>query len=231
MTGEEAITLARYHAQDAGIATYIELNRALREYCQATGFSWLRQVEGAAIVFTAGDVEYALADIALRRIERVWTQHPDSLKWSALDETDLLGYERRVAENRDEEGNDDTRQPTHFLLAGSVLRIGPTPDQSDAGRFDGLVETPVIERNQELPGPREYHEIVPILAAGYEVQAEARRRIAAATDESGIIVARELMSVGRDLEGRARAKFPAAMRDATPNRLQTLQWPKTPLMR
>ena len=231
MTGEEAINLTRWHAQDAGISSYIELNRALREYCQTTSYPWLRQVEGAAIEFLAGEQVYAMPDFQLRRLERVWTQHPDSLKWTALDESDLVSVERLVFENRDQDGNDQTRQPLHFLWTGTELRVVPTPDQTYSGRFDGIVGTPVIERNGQLPGPPEYHEIVPLMAAGFEIQREARRKIRAGGDENAQSSASSLMRMGADLIGQARAKFPKVVRDSTSSRMQSLSWGKTPLSR
>ena len=231
MTGEEAINLTRWHAQDAGISMYIELNRALREYCQVTGFPWLREVAGAAIEFLPGTQSYAMPEIQMRRIERVWTQHPNSLKWSTLDESDLVSFERRVFENRDQEGNDRTKQPTNFTWTGTELRVVPTPDQAYSGRFDGIVGTPVIERNGQLPGPPEYHEIVPLMAAGFELQRESRRKTRVATDEISLTIARAMMGEGQDLENRARAKFSAVVRDATSSRMKSLDWGKVPLSR
>jgi len=231
MNGEEAINLARWHAQDTGISTYIELNRALREYCQATDFPWLREVEGAAMEFVEGVQSYTMPDIQLRRLERVFTQHPDSEKWEPLDESDLVSFERTVQENRDADGNDRTRQPLEFTWTGTELRVVPTPDQTYAVRFDGIVGTPVIERLGELPGPSEYHEIVPLLAAGFEIQREARSKLRVSAGELDIAVANGLMQMGRDLEQRAMAKLPKVTRDANSSRMRSLSWGKTPISR
>ena len=232
MTGEEVLNLARRLSNDHGTGSWHHVNSALRRYCRETGFAWLRAVDDAALTFLSGVTEYALADLGLRRISRVWVQDSDSSRWILLEEADPLAFEEIVRLARDDNGNDEDDRPTHWKLEGSFVTVAPTPDQSYNGRITGIVDTPAVERTKELPGPVEYHDVVARLAASYQIQANALTIIEGADSDIAIAKSQSLMGIARQFEQSALADLRAfVVRDSQPNRMSHLQWKKWPITR
>ena len=231
MTGEEILNLVKFHSGDHQVGDFIQINRALRDYCQTTGFDWLRDVDDAGINFLTGETEYSLADFAMRRLNFVWVRGSTDARWHPVEEMPLLSFEQEVARNRNQDGTDDTNRPQRFSLAGGILRVTPTPDKNYDGRLDGIASSPVAERTRELPGPAEFHESVAILAAGFVLQALAKDKSVGAETEVDVVLAQNLRQEGNGLEQRARKMIDRAVRDGFPNRLFDLQPVKTPLMR
>ena len=234
MIGEQLLDYVRYRTADHQLDNYIHCNRALRDYCQQAGFDWLREIEGAVILFEADRTEYPLHEIGLRRIDRIWRQDSTSGEWTPLDERRGLGFERSVRERTAEDGTVDERPPDWFEIFGSTiqtLRIGPSPSQSYQGRIDGIANTPVITRTGTLPGPEEYHSIIGDIAAGYVLEHEGLVRLKNAQGQEQSITANMLTKRGQDISVRALAEVSRVVRDSAPNRLTSLKPKKVALMR
>jgi len=232
MTGEELLNEVRLRANEHDITSPLLINRALRRYCRVTSFPWLREVDDAVLVFMDGVSEYLLSDIGLRRIDRIWIQDETSLKWSMLGELDPESFEREARSRRRSDGTDGGDKSLYWKIEDTTVTVTPTPDQTYKGRIDGIAETPVIERQKELPGPKEYHELVAQLAAGYHMQAKARRIQDESTNEFDLTKAQQVMASGRSEEAKALVDIQAFLvRDSTPNRMRHLQWNKTKIAR
>ena len=232
MTGEQILTLVRQLTNEHDIGSWHQIHRALRRYCRETGFPWLRNVDDAALTFLADTTEYLLADLELRRIDRVWIQDDTTSRWLMLEERDPESFETAVTEWRKSDGTDDTDRPIYWKIEGSILTVTPTPDQSYNGRIDGIVNTPVVERTKTLPGPEEYHELVARLAAGYHVQDRAQRILEEAKTDIDLAKSQQLFAVGKNHERGALTEIADFLvRDSKPNRMTSLQWDKTPLMK
>ena len=234
MNGEELLSYVRHRVADHQLDNYVHGNRALREYCQHTGFNWLREVEGAAIQFIADRAEYPLAEFGLRRIDGIWVQDATSQEWTLLVEKTLQTFEEYVGTVTDDSGDEDEDPPAVYTLQGPdllTLRVSPTPSQSYQGRVSGIANTPVIERLKELPGPIEYHAIVGDLWAGFQLEHEGLLRLKSAETENQLFVARGLMDNGRAGVAVAHAAMQKVVRDTFPNRTGSLRWKKLKLTR
>ena len=236
MNGEQALAEVRRLTHDDLLADYSDLHRALRRYCRITGFSWLRDVDDAALTFKDGVRTYTLADLELRKVERIWVQSGVDNTWIPLDEADELAFETIHNESIGSDGTTETNRPTHYRWTGplfTVLTVTPTPDQDYSGRIDGIVNTPAIGRLTELPGPLEYHDLVPRFAAGLHYQhlsaAKLREGVA---NEAALLAVQALDRKGKELQAEAIAEMQTfAVRDSEPNRMSSLQWTKTKIAR
>lgn len=234
MTGEELLDYVRFRVADHGLENYVLGNRALQEYCSHTGFTWLRDVEGAAIRFQADKVEYPIHEFGLRRIDHIWVQDSDSGEWTLLTELTPQGFEEYVQDVTADDGTEDADPPARYCLQGPnllTLRISPTPSQAYEGRVSGIANTPAIERLKELPGPSEYHRIVGDLWAGMQLEHEALTRIKTTTSQDGLLIAQGLDAKGKGMQETARAGMHKVVRDTFPNRTGNLRWKKVPLAR
>lgn len=235
MKGEELLNYVRYRVADHGLDNYVHCNRALRDYCQAAGFDWLREVNAAAFTFETDRSEYPLSELGLRRIDRVWVQDATSSEWTSLDERRSLQFEASVNDFTADDGTTDTSEPPGwFEIFGSVvpiLRIGPTPGQAWQGRIDGIAETPVISRLTDLPGPAEYHHIVGDIAAGYTLEHEGLVRLKDAKNQDQLFIANSLIKRGQEMAALGLSSIGRVVRDTFSNRLASLKPKKQPLMR
>lgn len=237
MNGEEMLQEVRRLSHDDLLADYSDLHRALRRYCQITSFPFLREIDDAAITFRDGVAEYTFADLGLRKLEAIWVQGDEDGAWHLMQEADPLAFESLHNDSIGADGTTEENRPERYRLTGGDfirIRVTPIPDQTYNGRIDGIVNTPVVGRLTELPGPSEYHPAVARMAAGYHYQhlATAFLRKEGTKSEVDILTYREMMGAGRALEGGALAEMHAfAVRDVTPNRLEHLQWPKTKIAR
>lgn len=234
MTGEELLDYVRYRVADHGLDNYIQLNRALREYCQQAGFDWLREVNGAAVLFEADRTEYPLGELGLRSIRAVYYQDSTSSEWKPMDERRGFRFEESVREFTDDDGNVSDDPPAFYELYGEsqhILRIGPKPAQTYQGRIDGIAKTPVVSRLDELPGPDEYHYLIGDIATGYVLEHEGMVRLKTAASESEFMVASALQSKGMSVAATAISLCERVVRDSMPNRLPKLKITKQPLMR
>ena len=231
MTGEEILNLVRFHSGDHQVSDFNEINRALRDYCQTTGFPWLRELNEVAFVFRSGVTTYALSFQGLRRINFIWTRDPDDLHWYPVEELTSLSFEEEVARSRNADGSDNTNRPKFFALEGADIRVTPTPDQDYAVRVDGIVSSPMAEWSNDLPGPADFHEGVALLAAAFVLQGMARDKMVGSGSESEIGTAQGIGQIASGFEQRARAMFSRSVRDNFPNRLFDLRPTKTPIAR
>jgi hypothetical protein len=241
----------RSRIADHGLDTYVQGQRALRLYCTTTGFSWLKEVQGAAIQFLNGVSEYPLGDLGLRRIDAIWVQDSSNGEWHLMVEATHQTFERHATDAIEDEvindlstgltgrapltSQDDTQSSTlYYTLQGSnllTLRITPTPSQDLQGRIDGIVNTPVIQRTKELPGPSEYHYLVGDLWVGYELEHQGVLKLKDGKSQDDLMFARDLRSQGQREVQTAMTLMERVVRDTFPNRTGTIKWAKLPLMR
>ena len=231
MNGEQAMREVRTLARDQTLASYRNLNRALRDYCRITSFDFLTVVDDAAFTFRADVTEYGFQDIGLRSLTRIWYKDGDDGQWRQLDENDEQAFEKHLNGERDSNGLIVSGTPAVFNITKDLLRISPPPAQDLDGRFDGVVETPVVGRLKELPGPREYHDIVVEIASGYELIARGAGIIEKAQSEIDLARGGAVKHEGEKLIQKATIKADLAMRDLAPNRMANVSPRKTPLMK
>lgn len=235
MTGEQALNDVRHLTGDSKIGSYMELNRACRDYCQTTGFPWLREVHDGVIWFKANVVSYAIEDAGFRRVDRLWVKGADDLRWYPVDELTPVPFEDKVSEFRNEDGEDDTAKPEFFRIEGGsalTITVTPTPDQEYEGRIDGLAASPVISRRGELPGPPEYHDALVLFAAGYRLHNKSRALLMQEpVAEVDLARAQQMRAEGDRLVSEGRAKTDRSVRDANQNRMSRLETPKIRIAR
>ena len=232
MIGEEVLERIRQYSGDHGLSVYLHADRALREYCQTIGFSWLQRVEGAAFSFQTGVTEYNLGSLGLRRIDAIWVRASVDGRWHFVEEMQAVNFEEAVNARVNADGAVDESIPTNFLMFGDGfphIRVTPTPDEDFDGRIDGISETPIMQRTTELPGPAEFHDQVALLAAGYVLEEEVTQKLREGSTDPNTL--QLLMSDARSRIQAATARFSRAVRDDTPNRLKSLEFTKTPLAR
>lgn len=233
-------------ASDNGITTYTFLNRALQRYCWKCSFEWLTAVNEAAFVVHAGIVEYPLSALGLRSIRMVWVQSLIDGSWFQLDALTTQTYEdsqkvflspgQPTSAATTVSGNPQSQQPTGFRISSRngqlVMYLSPTPDQAYQGRIDGVAETPVIERQRQLPGPPEFHDIVATLAAAYHLKDEAIRvfrQPGAGAD--AVAKAQGFMTMSKEREAEAERDMDSLVRDSQPNRQISLRYTGIPMAR
>ena len=173
-----------------------------------------------------------LSDLGFRRIERIWVRGSDDDRWYNVDEKDVVGFEAEIFNSRGDNGDDDTGRPTFFHITGpnfGLIRITRTPDKDYQGRIDGIVDTPMVQRLTELPGPREYHETVALMAAGFHIQANGLKRLNDSQNEFEAQKANMIAGRGQGFINQARQKISHLMRDTTPNRLADWEPRRIPL--
>lgn len=250
MTGEDLLNYVRSRIADHGLDNYIQGQRALRMYCTHTGFTWLKEVQGAAIQFLPGVDEYPLGEIGLRRIDAVWVQDPTSTEWLLMTEATNQTFEKHRNDSLEDGTTPDPSDPNATLLrAGNVtqdppvfytfqgpslqtIRVTPTPSATLQGRVDGIANTPQIERTKELPGPAEYHELIGDLWAGLELDHQSLLKLMKpGIQQDELLAARDLSSRGQREVAAATARMERVVRDTFPNRTGTLKWRKVALMR
>mgnify|MGYP001587210372 FL=1 len=225
MNGEDVLEQVRYFAEDPQISHYIEINRALRWYVRATSFPWLRSVDDIAITFKTNVNAYHLGEFGLRSIRRIWYQDSDDNTWNEITEVQPQLFESERNKQLDQSGNETTDTPRVFCFSQfsgiSAIRITPTPDADYGGRIDGIVNSPMVGRLTELPGPEEYHDIVYKCAAAYHLENtktadpefERKQRKAA------------------QLRAEAQDDIRACIRYSNPGRTADMNLPKIGLMR
>lgn len=249
MTGEELLGYVRSRIADHGLDNYVQGQRALKRYCTHTGFTWLREVQGAAIQFQPSISEYPLGDLGLRRIDHIWVQDSVSLEWLLMTEATGQTFEKHVNESIEgssipdpsdpnavalRAGNSVQDPPRYYALQGpdiQTLRITPTPSTTLQGRIDGIANTPQIERLKQLPGPSEYHELIGDLWVGFELDHQALIKLNQAANQDQLLVARDLSSRGQREVNDATSRMERVVRDTFPNRTGSLKWQKVPIMR
>lgn len=252
MTGEELLGYVRSRVADHEMDNYTNGQRALQYYCTHTGFTWLQEVNGAAVVFQANESEYPLGDLGLRRIDHIWRQDSDSGEWVLMHEATLQSFEQHVADHISTTQLRDTTTgltstagstlssssldvPNFYTLQGSnilTLRVTPTPGASVQGRIDGIANTPQIERLKELPGPSEYHILIGDIWVGYEMEHQSvLMRKEPGITQDRLLAARDLGSIGQREVATATMMLERVVRDTFPNRTGSLKWKKTALMR
>ena len=234
MTGEEVLERVRWYAGDRSIGHFIEINRALRDWCYLASLPWLREVQGGALIFRATQSVYPVGEFGLRRLDSIWAQASDSGRWHELDEYQVRDFELYVNNLTQDDGTTDTGRPAIYCFQGPAclaIRIAPTADKDYNGRVSGVANTPTVEWDKPLPGPEECHEHVALLAAGYHIEAEAARELRGADSEITVMRAQQLMSLARGKQAEATAKLREATREQLQNRLVDLKPIKTKLFR
>lgn len=238
MTGLEALELVRYWASDEHIGHYIELQRAVRQYCQHTGYKFLQEADDAVLTFEADQTEYNLQALGFRQIRRIWVLNSQTGVWDLMDEQTDQSFENRQADFTDSSGNVTTSVPRFYKINGTgeagdlyKLTIGPAPSDSFQGRIDGLSVSPIISHNQPLPGPEEYHEVICRLAVGFHKQQFGAGKLKGARGQEDMMVAQALISDGEKWEARARGEFEKVVHDDMPMRLTKITWNRAKIAR
>lgn len=235
MNGEQALNEVRHLTGDGKIGSYLELNCACREYCQKSGFPWLREVQDGVFWFKAGVVTYVIEDAGFRRLDSLWVKGSSDGRWYPVDELTPVPFEDKVSEFRNDDGEDDPGKPEFFRLDGGAaltVTVTPTPDVEYEARIDGIAASPVITRRGELPGPADYHDAIVLLAAGYRMQNKSRALLLAEpAKEFELARAQQLEASGARLIAEANAKSDRAVRDGNQNRMSRLETPKIRLAR
>lgn len=234
MNGEELRDYVRFRVADHGLDNYVNGQRALRRYCQAAKFPWLKDIAGALIKFQSGKAEYLLGETGLRALQQVWVQDGDTGEWTLLDPLEDREFEAAVREATDDNGTTDDTPPTGYRLYGPdglTLQIVPTPAQDYEGRISGIANTPVIDRMAELPGPSDYHELIGDLWVGLELQHQALTMLKSAGTEMQLSTALQLKIAGQQMESTALAAMQKVVSDAFGQQRDSLQAPKQRLMR
>lgn len=239
MTGGEALDQVRYYSGDHEIGHYIELQRAIRQFCQHTGFPFLREADDAAWAIKSGVTVYTLGVQGWRQVRNLWVQSATSGKWYQLDEATQISFEDRLSKFVDSNGTITSEIPQFYKIEGTgdgdanfiKVTLGPTPDQDYNGRIDGISNTPVVSHSRELPGPEDYHDTLVRLAAGFHKQAMGSAKLQMAHGQEEMMVAQAVTADGARMEMMARSEFEKIVRDQMPNRRVSPTWARARIMR
>ncbi len=233
MNGERALEEVRFHSGEE-VNHYLHLNRALREYCQSTGFLWLKEVEDVALAFLTSIKSYKLSELGFRRIDAVWIQANTDSKYYQMKEYTTDVFEQLVSDNISDTGTDNAGRPDCYTLRGDdglTMIVTPTPSENFPVRIDGIVDSPVATRTAEFPGPKEYHEAIVFLATAYTLEEVALRTLKQAATEGQIAAVGGLKQTAGEWKREGRRKIDKAVADTFHNRSGAFSPKKVALMK